>query len=125
MSLSGGDETPLGNEVLSKKKRSRAAYKGQLSKLEKDIKTFLNEFVPGNLLHISKLKSYKNNVAEKNEQIKQLNNEILELVQVEELGKETNIVFSLMMKSTVWYQGLRLESLYYLQLIQQIPMLVT
>ena len=51
---------------------------------------FLDEFVPGNLLHISKLKSYKNNVAEKNEQIKRLNNEILELVQVEEFDKEMN-----------------------------------
>ena len=40
---------------------------------------FLDEFVPGNLLHISKLKSYKNNVAKQNEQIKLLNNEILEL----------------------------------------------
>ena len=56
------------------------AYKGHLSKLEKDITMFLDEFVPGNLLYISKLKSYKNNVAEQNEQIKQLNNEILELV---------------------------------------------
>ena len=49
-----------------------------------------NEFVPGNFLHISKSKSYKNNVAEQDEQIKQLNNEILELVQVEEFDKETN-----------------------------------
>ena len=40
--LSGNDEAPLGNEVLSKKKRSRAAYKGHLSKLEKDITMFLN-----------------------------------------------------------------------------------
>ena len=40
MSLSGSDEAPLGSEVLSKKKRSRAAYKGYLSKLEKDITTF-------------------------------------------------------------------------------------
>ena len=42
--------------------RSRAAYKSHLNKLEKDITTFLNDFVPGNLLHISKLKSYENNV---------------------------------------------------------------
>ena len=62
-----------------KKKISREAYKGHLSKLEKDIAKFLNEFVPGYLLHISKLKSYKNNVAKQNEQIKLLNNEILEL----------------------------------------------
>ena len=54
---------------------------------------FLDEFVPGNLLHISKLKSYKNNVAEQNEQIKRLNNEILELVQVEEFDKEMNSTF--------------------------------
>ena len=67
MSLNSRDKTPSGNEVLSKKKRSRAAYKGHLSKLEKDITMFLDEFVPGNLLHISKLKSYKNNVAEQNE----------------------------------------------------------
>ena len=79
MSLNGSDEAPLGNEVLSKKRRSRAAYNGHLSKLEKDITMFLDEFVPGNLLHISKLKSYKNNVAKQNEQIKLLNNEILEL----------------------------------------------
>ena len=84
MSLNGSDEAPSGNEVLPKKKRSRVAYKGHLSKLEKDITMFLDEFVPGNLLHISKLKSYKNNVAEQNEQIKRLNYEILELVQVEQ-----------------------------------------
>ena len=71
MSLNGCDEAPSRNEVLSKKKRSRAAYKGHLSKLKKNI-MFLDEFVPGNLLCISKLKSYKNNVAEQNEQIKQI-----------------------------------------------------
>ena len=75
MSLGGSDEALSGNEALSKKKRSRAAYKGHLCKLEKDITMFLNEFVPGNLLHISKLKSYKNNVAEQNEEI-QLNEAI-------------------------------------------------
>ena len=64
MSLSGSDEAPLGNEVLLKKKRSRAAYKSHLSKLEKDFSKCLNEFVPGNLLHISTLNSSKNNVAE-------------------------------------------------------------
>ena len=79
MSPNGSREAPSGNEVLWKKKRSRAAYKGHLSKLEKDIAMCLEEFVPGNLLHISKLKSYKNNVAKQNEQIKLLNNEILEL----------------------------------------------
>ena len=93
ISLNGSDEAPSGNEVLSKKKGSRAAYKGHSSKLGKDIAMFLDEFVPGNLLHISKLKSYKNNVAEKNEQIKRLNNEILELVQVEEFDKEINSTF--------------------------------
>ena len=31
-------------------------------KLEKDIAMFLNEFVPENLLHILKLKLYKNKV---------------------------------------------------------------
>ena len=72
MSLNGCDEAPSRNEVLSKKKRSRAAYKGHLSKLKKNIIMFLDEFVPGNLLYISKLKSYKNNVAEQNEQIKQI-----------------------------------------------------
>ena len=45
------------------------------------------------MLHISKLKSYKNNVAEQNEQIKWLNNEILELVLVEEFNKEMNSTF--------------------------------
>ena len=74
MSPNGSREAPSGNEVLWKKKRSRAAYKGHLSKLEKDIAMCLEEFVPGNLLHISKLKSYKNNVADR------LNNEILQLV---------------------------------------------
>ena len=55
---------------------------------------FLDEFVPGNVLHISKLKSYKNNVAEQHEQIKRLNNEILlELDQVEEFDKEMNSTF--------------------------------
>ena len=70
MSLSGSDEAPSGNEVLSKKKRGRAVYGGHLSKPGRDITMFLNDFVPGNLIHISKLKSYKNNVAEQNEQIK-------------------------------------------------------
>ena len=93
ISLNGSDEAPSGNEVLSKKKGSRAAYKGHSSKFGKDIAMFLDEFVPGNLLHISKLKSYKNNVAEQNEQIKRLNNEILELVQVEEFDKEMNSTF--------------------------------
>ena len=55
---------------------------------------FLDEFVPGNLLHILKIKSYKNNVAEQNEQIKRLNDEILELVQVEEFDQEMNSTFS-------------------------------
>ena len=64
MCLNGSDEAPSGNEVLSKKNTSRAAYKDHLSKLEKDILMFLDEFVPGNLLHISKLKSYGNNAAE-------------------------------------------------------------
>ena len=56
MSLNGSDEAPSG--------------KGYLRKLEKDITMFLDVFVPGNLLHISKLKPCKNNVAEQNEQIK-------------------------------------------------------
>ena len=86
MSPNGRHEAPSGNEVLWKKKRSRAAYKGHLSKLE-DITMFLDEFVSGNLFHISKLKSYKNNVAER------LNNEILQLVQVEEYDKEMNSTF--------------------------------
>ena len=59
MSLNGSDEAPSRNEVLLKKKRSRAAYKGHLSKLEKDITMFLDEFVQGNLLYMSKLKSQK------------------------------------------------------------------
>ena len=45
------DEVPSGNEVLSKKNRSRAAYEGHLSKLEKDITMFFDELVQGNLLH--------------------------------------------------------------------------
>ena len=85
---------------------------------------FLDEFVPGNLLHISKLKSYKNNVAEKNEQIKRLNNEILELVQVEEFDKEMNSTFLFNDKIHL-VSRLRLASLYHVQLIQQFPMLVT
>ena len=93
MSLNGSDEAPSENEVLSKKKRSRVAYKGHFSKLEKDITMFLDEFSPGHLLHISKLKSYKNNVAEQNQQIKQLNNEILELLHVQEFHKQMNSTF--------------------------------
>ena len=92
MSLSGSNEAPSGNGVFSKKRRSRAAYESCLSKF-KDITTFLNELVPGNLLHISKLKSYKNNATEQNEQIKLLNNEILELVQFEDFDKEMNSIF--------------------------------
>ena len=93
MSLNGSDEASSGNEVLPKKNRSRTAYKGHLSKLEKDITIFLDEFVPRNLLHLSKLKSYKYNVAEQNKQIKPLNNVILELIQVEEFDKEINSTF--------------------------------
>ena len=54
---------------------------------------FLNDFVAGKLLHMSKLKSYENNVAEQNEQIQRLNDEILDLVQVEEFDKEMNSIF--------------------------------
>ena len=54
---------------------------------------FLNDFVAAKLLHISKLKSYENNVAEQNEQIKRLHNEILELVQIEEFDKKMNTIF--------------------------------
>ena len=125
MSLNGCDEAPLRNEVLSKKKRSRAAYKAHLSKLEKDVTMFLDEFVPGNLLHISKLKSNKNNIAEQNEQIKQLNNEILELVQVEEFDKEMNSTFLFNDKIHNLLSRIETFSLYHLQLIQQLPMLVT
>ena len=125
MSLNGSDEAPSGNEILSKKKRSRAAYKGNLSKLEKDITMFLDEFVPGNLLHISKLKSYKNNVAEQNEQIKRLNNEILELVQAEEFDREMNSAF--LFNDKIHDLVSRIETCLSLplQLIQQFPMLVT
>ena len=70
MFLNGSDEAPSRNEVLSKKKRSWGAYKSHLSKLEKDITMFLDEFVPENLCYVSTLKSYKNNVAEQNEKIK-------------------------------------------------------
>ena len=56
MFLSGCDEAPVVSEVLSKKERSRAAYKGHLSKLGKDMTIFLNKFVPGNLLHIIETK---------------------------------------------------------------------
>ena len=90
MPLNGSDEAPSGNQVPSKKKRSRAAYKGHLSKLEKDVTKLLNEFLPEYLFHISQLNPYKNNVVEQNEQI---NNEILELVQVEEFDKEMNSTF--------------------------------
>ena len=71
------------------------AYKGHLSKHEKDTATFLNEFVLGNLLHLSKLKSYKNNVVEQIEQMKRLNNEILQIVQQEELDNELKSTFLL------------------------------
>ena len=54
---------------------------------------FLNDFVAVRLLHISKLKSYENNVAEQNEQIKRLHNEILELAQIEEFDKKMNTIF--------------------------------
>ena len=81
--ISGSDEAPSANGVLLKKKRRREAYRGHLSKLRKDITTFLNEFVPRNLLLIRKLKSYKKDVAKQIEQIKQLNDEILELIQDE------------------------------------------
>ena len=41
------------------------------------------------MLHAPKLKSYESNIAEINEQIKQSNNEILELVQDEEFDYST------------------------------------
>ena len=81
--ISGSDEAASADGVLLKKKRRREVYRGHLSKLGKDITTFLNEFVPRNLFLIRKLKSYKNGVAKQIEQIKQLNDEIFELIQDE------------------------------------------
>ena len=86
MSVEGSVEV----DSLLKKKRSRAAYKGHFSKLEKDVTVFLNDFVPGNLLHISKLKSFKNNIIEQNEIIKKLNDNVLELVSDDEFENEMN-----------------------------------
>ena len=78
------------------------------------------------MLHISKLKSYKNNAAEQNERIKRLNNEILELVQDEELDNEMNSTFLFDDKIyNLVSKGLRLAFFYHLQLIHQIPVLVT
>ena len=78
------------------------------------------------MLHISKLKSYKNNAAEQNERIKRLNNEILELVQDEELDNEMNNTF--LFNDKIYglvSKRLRLASLYHLHLIQHIPVLLT
>mgnify|MGYP001795009530 CR=1 FL=1 len=91
MSNEGNGSTVVaGGEMLSKKKRSRGAYKGHLSKLEKDISIFLNNFDQGNLFHISKLKSYKTNILEQNESVKKLNDEILEIIPDEDFENEMN-----------------------------------
>ena len=69
--LSGGMSSESNKEVvfatevlLPMKKKSRVAYKGHLTKLEKDINTFLNDFGPGNLFYPSKAKSFKSNMNE-------------------------------------------------------------
>ena len=85
----------------------------------------MNKFVPGILRLISKLKSYKSNVTEENEQIKRLNGEILEVIQDEKFDNKMNSTFLFIIKYTIQYQGLRLVLLYHLLLIQQISMLVT
>ena len=54
------------------------------------------------MLHVSKVKSYKNNIAEWNEQKRRLNDKIFELVQVEEFDKEMNSFFFLF-DDKVWY----------------------
>ena len=68
--LSGGMSSESNKDVvatevlLSMKKKKRVAYKGHLTKLEKDINTFLNDFGPGNLFYTSKAKSFKSNMNE-------------------------------------------------------------
>ena len=74
---------------------------------------------------ILKIKLYKNNVTEENEQIKRLIDEILEVVQDEKFDNKMNSTFLFITKYTIQYQGLRFVLLYHLQLIQQITMLVT
>ena len=54
------------------------------------------------MLHVSKVKSYKNNIGEWNEQKRRLNDKIFELVQVEEFDKEMNSFFFLF-DDKVWY----------------------
>ena len=77
------------------------------------------------MLHISKLKSYENNIAEQNEHIKRLNNEILKLVQVEEFDKEMNSTFSFNDKIHDLVSRIETVSLCHVQLIQQFPILMT
>ena len=74
---------------------------------------------------ILKIKSDKNNVTEENKQIKRLIDEILEVIQDEKFDYKMNSTFLSIIRYTIQYQGLRLVLLYHLQLIQQIPMLVT
>ena len=65
MSSESNKDVVVGTEVLlSMKKKNRVAYKGHLTKLEKDINTFLNDFGPGNLFYPSKAKSFKSNMNE-------------------------------------------------------------
>ena len=74
---------------------------------------------------LSKLKSYKNNVGEQNEQIKRLTNEILELVQVEEFDKEMNGTFFFNDKIHDLLSRIETCLSLHLQLIQQLPIQVT
>ena len=56
MSSESNKDVVVATEVLlSMKKKNRVTYKGHLTKLEKDINTFLNDFGPGHLYFKSKI----------------------------------------------------------------------
>ena len=51
-------------DILIKKRRRRAGYRGHLSKLEKDINDCVNNFDKNNINHVSRLNALKNNFNE-------------------------------------------------------------
>ena len=75
-------------DVLVKKRRRRAGYRGHLSKLEKDITECINSFDETNINHVSRLNALKNNFNEQIKNIKTLDNEIFDLLEEDEIETE-------------------------------------
>ena len=75
-------------DILIKKRRRRAGYRGHLSKLEKDINDCVNNFDKNNINHVSRLNALKNNFNEQLKNIKTLDNEILDLLEEDDIEAE-------------------------------------